>query len=266
MQVLRLAALVMGASLISTGSNAQSQPESYKDPQALAVLTRMVSALGGAGARSRITDSLTTGTITIFDPAGQQATSVIIKTRGVDEIRYERTKGTATTFYVVDKGLGWYTRRQQVFRIPYSQSHREIIIHLPLLSPISDPTKSDSRIQYSGISLLENSTVYKIAFIDESLENPVTRGKKEKDQVELLVDANTFLPLDLRLVFQQDSVNRGTDIEEYRLSEYRSIESVLVPCSITQLINGIRAAQIDISDVKFNTGIPESQFEAPIPE
>jgi hypothetical protein len=239
-----------------------AQSESPKDPQALAVLANMVSALGGPNLRSQIADSTTVGTTTTFSSAGQDTASLVIKTKGVDEIRYERTEGDVTDLYVVDKGQGWYTIGPKVLRIPYSQSYREVIFHLPLLSMISGLPGADSRIEYLGVSVSGKTSVDSVAFIDESLTNPVTGGKKDKDVVQIAVDAATFLPVAIQIALQQDSVNGGTEIEEYDFSDYRSIQGVLVPFSIVQIIGGMKAAQITISDIKFNTGIPESDFQA----
>jgi hypothetical protein len=72
---------------------------------------------------------------------------------------------------------------------------------------------------------------------------------------EFFLDTST-----LQLVMTRDMVPRGL-IRQVRYSDYKSLNGLVVPFSISQEIGGQKSWVVQISQMSFNTGLQDSDFE-----
>jgi hypothetical protein len=108
-------------------------------------------------------------------------------------------------------------------------------------------------LYYDGQTISENKQAEKVSMIA-----PDHRG------VTLYIDANSHLPL--RKTYTTRDPETGDRVEESEsFDNYRLIQGVQTPTRITRYKNDIMTAQRFISEVKYNTGIPESKFDLTLP-
>jgi len=104
-------------------------------------------------------------------------------------------------------------------------------------------------LYYDGRTMSEQKSADQVSLI-----MPDRRG------VTLFIDANTHLPLRKSYTVRDpETQDRVEEVETY--DNYRSIQGIQTPTTITRYKNNIMAAQRFISTVTYNTGVPESKFD-----
>jgi hypothetical protein len=104
-------------------------------------------------------------------------------------------------------------------------------------------------------------------------EGPATADRKPAEQVSILnaqnegvtlyINQDTFLPI--KKTFEwRDPKTRDRNDEGETYDNYRSVQGIMTPFSITRQSNGMTANQRFINDVKYNQNMPDSMFQATI--
>ena len=82
--------------------------------------------------------------------------------------------------------------------------------------------------------------------------------------VTLYIDANSHLPL--RKTYTTRDAETGDRVEEVEtFDNYRLIQGIQSPTTITRYKNNIMTGQRFISTVTYNSGIPDSKFDLNVP-
>jgi hypothetical protein len=104
-------------------------------------------------------------------------------------------------------------------------------------------------LYYDGRTMSEAKSADQVSLI-----TPDHRG------ITLYIDANTHLPLrKSHTVRDPETQERVEEVETY--DNYRPIQGIQTPTTITRYKNNIMAAQRFISTVNYNTGVPDSKFD-----
>jgi len=81
-----------------------------------------------------------------------------------------------------------------------------------------------------------------------------------KDEaVKLFLDLDTHLPLKKSYTWR-DTVDRQRDVEEEIYDNYKPVQGVMTPYSITRYYNGDMQSQRFINSVQFNQGLDPAMF------
>jgi hypothetical protein len=224
--------------------------------QARAVLDKMIEALGGQ-AYLNVQDMEQNGRVYGFDHNGEAADAgspFVRYWKWPDKDRVELLKhrdwilvyngndANETTYHGTHpmdaKALKGYLERR-------SYSLDQVI-----RGWLKDPAIA---LYYDGQTISENKQAEKVSMIA-----PDHRG------VTLYIDANSHLPL--RKTYTTRDPETGDRVEESEsFDNYRLIQGVQTPTRITRYKNDIMTAQRFISEVKYNTGIPDSKFDLTLP-
>ena len=104
-------------------------------------------------------------------------------------------------------------------------------------------------LYYDGRTMSENKSADQVSLI-----MPDRRG------ITFYIDANSHLPL--RKTYTTHDPETGERVEEVETYDnYRAIQGVQTPTTITRYKNSIMTAQRFISTINYNTGVPDSKFD-----
>jgi hypothetical protein len=95
---------------------------------------------------------------------------------------------------------------------------------------------------------------------EQKSADQVTLIMPDRRGITLYIDANTHLPLRKSYTTRDpETQERVEEVETY--DNYRAIQGIQTPTTITRYKNNIMAAQRFITTVSYNTGIPDSKFD-----
>ena len=87
----------------------------------------------------------------------------------------------------------------------------------------------------------------------------------DKDQsVTLYIDLDTHLPVKKSYAWR-DPADRQRDTEDEIFDNYRPVQGIMTPFSITRFYNGDMSNQRFLNEVKYNQGVQDSMFAVSLP-
>jgi hypothetical protein len=92
----------------------------------------------------------------------------------------------------------------------------------------------------------------------------VTIMDKNDRAVTLFIDSSSHLPIKKRFTWR-DPTDKQRNIEEEVWDNYRPVQGMMAPFSITRFYNGDMSNQRFLTSVKFNQPLDESIFQASVP-
>jgi hypothetical protein len=220
--------------------------------QARAVLDKMIAALGGP-AYLNIQDMEQNGRVYGFDHNGDAADA------GAPFVRYWKWPDKDRLELLKHRDWILVYNGNDANEITYHGPHpmdakalkgylerRSYSLEYVIREWLKDPTVA---LYYDGQTISESKQTEKISIIG-----------REHRGVTLFIDANSFLPL--RKTYTTRDPETGDRVEEAEsFDNYRLLQGVQTPTRITRYKNDIMTAQRFISDVKYNTGVPDSKFD-----
>jgi hypothetical protein len=233
------------------------------DPQALVVAQAAFAAMGGTQAVTGYSDSLSSGTATIYFSGGSVSCPITTKSKGLRETRVELQKSTGTIIRIVNQGQGAIVRPDGSVKTLYSNNtFYEHVEHIPLLSVLAAYAGGSVNLLYKGVAQVQGQSedVVEIDFIPNLANGSLYASMSSTlffvNQTTKLVDKiqrSTFYEGD-----QNDTVN-----EEAYFSDYRSVNGMIVPFHQTVFADGQLETDLTFSTVTLNVGLPDSDFALP---
>ncbi|HTF24738.1 MAG TPA: hypothetical protein VK937_12605 [Candidatus Limnocylindria bacterium] len=240
----------------------QSTPTPQRDPQALVILQRCLSAGGGAQAFSTIQDFLASGTIT-YHWAGQDVVgTVTAQGKGLTEFRLDSVLPEGTrSFKVVGTAGSITTEDRKISALPYSGLMTAPNLTFPGARVASALNNSAIALQFLGLVPFESAQAYQIRVsppLDSSLTPP--SGATQFGSFDIYVDPTTYQILEL-----SESIWVANSIQSLphaiRYSNYRPAGSVVAPYQISELVNGQETWSISLSSISLNNSLSDSIFK-----
>jgi hypothetical protein len=102
-----------------------------------------------------------------------------------------------------------------------------------------------------------------LAIVDGKPTDQVTLLNHQNDGVTLYLDQNTHLPVKTSYTWR-DPEDKQRNTEEEIYDNYRQVEGIMTPFSITRTFNGETSHQRFINNVRFNLPLPEATFDATV--
>ncbi len=102
-----------------------------------------------------------------------------------------------------------------------------------------------------------------LAIVDAKPVDQVTLLNNQNDAVSVYLDQNTHLPLKTSFTWR-DPADRQKNTEEEIYDNYRLVQGIMTPHSITRNFNGEMSHQRFINVAKYNLPLPETMFEATV--
>ena len=253
--------LVISFSLFSISLTAQqtnngSAPSVVsKDPQAVAVLNKVLSLAGGIQAVGAVSDYTATGSVTYHSTQEDVTGTVTLRGYGPSAFRMDSNlpSGVRTEAVSDSSTIRSETGLSRNYNAPLIPS-RISLPTLPLPIALTSPGLS---LTYKGLANVDGKPSH-----DIEIQHNLPTSVKDPDgyyrtfhTVEYFIDASTF-----QILMTKDVVGKGA-VRQISYSSYRSINGILVPFSISEQLDGIQDWQIMIDQISFNSGLQDSDFQ-----
>jgi hypothetical protein len=225
-----------------------------RDSQALSVVSQSLSSMGASG----IQDSVSTGTITLWD--GTSGT-ITMKTRGVGVSRSDLSIGSNQITTVTNNGAGYVLQGGTKSNLPIWVAKYSRAQHIPQLSRMAEYAQPNTNVTYVGLETVAGASAHHIRI--SSLPTDDTPADLEDliSEFHVFVDASTMLPVKtLSFDLSPQAMQNREPIETY-YSDYRQVGGILVPFHMTRYLKGQKQADIVFSSVQLNMGLAMSDFQ-----
>ncbi|MBZ5721801.1 MAG: hypothetical protein LAO03_15590 [Acidobacteriia bacterium] len=93
----------------------------------------------------------------------------------------------------------------------------------------------------------------------------VTLMNKRNEGVTLFIDGSTHLPVKKTFTWR-DPTDKQRNVEDEVYDNYRPVQGVMTPFSVTRFYNGEMSNQRFLTAVSYNRGVSPSLFEASLPD
>ena len=102
-----------------------------------------------------------------------------------------------------------------------------------------------------------------LAIVGAKPTDQVTLLNSQNDSVSVYLDQNTHLPLKTSFTWR-DPEDKQKNVEEEIFDNYRLVQGVMTPHSITRTFNGETSHQRFINTVRYDVPLPPSTFDASV--
>jgi len=255
---------ILCAPLVGQQTLPTSTPQAQRDPQALSVVTQALNAAGGQAALGGIQDVAGSGTITYYWAGDQVQGNVTVKGRGVAQFRLDATLPTGIRSIKANNGAGSVSEPDGTTTpIPFYQAvNMGSSFAFPvgkLLAALQDPS---TNITYGGLLTRGGSQVYDIRIAGLQAPAPIASASPTRlPMEEFFIDSTAFHIVSiLSRAYAKDGSLR-TRPAEIQFSDYRTVKGILVPFSVTNLIDGQCTFTIQLAQVTLNNNLSDSDFQ-----
>jgi hypothetical protein len=251
---------IVSISLVLSAQEASTHPK--RDAQAVEILTRTVNAAGGHQVLAAVHDMTESGKITFYwgkDVKGP----VTIRALGGNHFRMEADLPEGKSTWIVKDGVG--SKKDGDKTKPIS---RENAINLGNLTyPIGHVTAaladSATEVSFIGIEKREGRSVYRLRV--KGKLGLAGDGSPVSVVKDLIVDALTFdvLSVDDRPFQTYKPGGRPSDTapREIDFADFRTVNGVQIPFSISTKLQGQQALSIHLDEVTFNNNLSVGDFQ-----
>ena len=232
-----------------------------RDRQSLEILARVVQANGGSQAFANVRDITERGEIT-FDWGDHVSGPLTIQILG-GSFRLEADLPDDKRVWVARNGTGSETKNHKSITMTQQEAVNLGNLTFPLAHVVSALLDPAAQVAFVGIEKMEGRSVYRLEVKGQlGLATKEQCGPVSKD---LLIDALTFSivgledhPHPTNRVPNAKSID--TTPREVAFSDFRTVNGLLVPFSITTKVHGQEMFQIHLSEVLFNSTIDDAKF------
>jgi hypothetical protein len=237
-----------------------------QDPQAIIVLNQTLALSGGLSAFNAVTDYQAFGNVTYHWNPEEQG-PVTIQGLGLGDIRTDASLPSGMqsesihdgqTSWKSTKGILWqYPSLHPVpssDAMPYQPPLFPSCLVLPQMQIATALTNPWYSISYKGVSQIDGQSVHQVEVRLALPEQTQPDNMTEYLTVTLFIDTLT-----LQLIMTQDIMPNHI-VHQTRYSDYRLVNGVLVPFSISEQLGSQKTRNIQLSQISFNTGLQSTAF------
>jgi hypothetical protein len=238
---------------------AQTQTSSQapvQDPQAVAILTQVLTAAGGQPRLSTIQDFTASGNIT-YDQPRNVGGNVTVRGTNLEQFRLDATLPTGIRSQAITDGqITLKTEDGTVSHLHFQAplGPERTILPCLFLSPVLN--SGGFSLSYKGIAQIDGGSVHEIEVqeVMPALVDP-SGAFREYHTIDFFIDTSTF-----RVLMMQDTVPQHL-LRQIRFSDYRNVGGILVPFSISEQSGGLPTWTIQLNQISFNSGLQDSDFQ-----
>lgn len=230
-----------------------------KDPQGLAVVQQALLASNAASVR----DLTASGTITYYWGSSEVQGSAQVVALGADKFRIDALIPGGMRSWWVGGGSGQLRDTNgKINRIPYDNALNLGALTFPLLRLSSLAQNTGLALKYLGKQTVDNADQLHLA-----IEGSTEKKQKSDAFSQELQNADFFIDSSssrvVRIEDQTHPVGRPDLNLPHALvySDYRKVNGVDVPFSISEYIGKARTWTLQLSQVSFNSGVSDSDFQ-----
>lgn len=240
-----------------------SQTAPQKDPQALAVLLQ-VAAVTGWNSLNLPRDAVATGRGIRYKAGAPETVELSLKARGPYQYRAEIQTG-ATVVSTVVNGLDAATFGPNGSRFISPESAVSIRPWaLPFFTDITALGDPAVTLRYLGPEELEGITTHKVEIARQfGSSEPLAGSRARAGKFMVWVSTSTGLPVQIGYPLMASDHPKASITAIRRFSDYRSVLGIAVPFQQEELVQGTPRYSLQLTNVSFNVGLSDSDFQLP---
>ncbi len=259
---LLVVASISCVSLVGRQIPTTTQPSVQRDQQALTILSQVLSAAGGQTAVAAIQDYAATGNVTYSWGDGVQG-SVTVKGRGLHQFRVDATLADGVHSWVVNTVTTFQKNPDgSTSPLPSQNTIKPATVIFPLLHILTAMQDTSFSITNGGLVTRNGQQLYDILVqkIFPTASDPIGALSK-------MTKSHIFIdPKALTVQIIEDTAYRkdggpGEYLHDIQFSNYQTASGMLIPFSITEFVAGQQTMTLQLSQIKFNTGLTDTDFE-----
>jgi hypothetical protein len=245
--------------------NASQPAVATKDPAALAIAQRSMTAMSSMAGIAGYRDSVMTGTLTLSGDKSKSF-SVVIKSLGTKEVRVELTNAEGTRVRTLQDGQAFIQYPNgKTRKMLMNNTLPERVSHLPIFSLLSETADPTLIIENVGSAkTADGGTADVIALRPIPVAGMTLRDLDATTTKTLFyIDRSSGLvtKIEYALFAETDPID-STKVETF-LSDFRLIDGVQVPFHQVTYQDGKLIQDLQFDSAKFNVGLAESEFALP---
>jgi hypothetical protein len=260
-------ALILLSSIFAFAANSGGQATTTqapvsKDTQAVSVLTQALNAAGGLSAIGAIQDFTATGNITYYWDQPVQGT-VTVRGRGLHEFRLDATLADGVHSWFVNSSTSFQENPDgSTLPLPSQNIVKPANLTFPLLHLVMAIQDAAVTVSYGGLVTHDGQQVHDILIqrtFPQSSDPLGALGRITKAHIFIDPNALTIQSI-LDTAYRRD-LGPGEFSHEMQFSNYQAVNGVFVPMSVTEFISNQQTETIQLTQINFNTGLADSDFE-----
>jgi hypothetical protein len=234
-----------------------SVPSATKDAQALDLVTQALAAAGGVRAITAIVDYTATGNITYPLVADHDVKGIVtVRGKGLGQFRLDTNLPFGQRSEATDGLTTIKTENGSIHQLDTQAPLAAARLALPYLELKAALTSRGLTLEYKGIVDVDGHHAHDIQV------QHIAPGAPDRFRVvswhlttDYFIDASTF-----QIVMMQDVTPKRV-IRQVRYSDFRVSNGLLIPFVINVRINGQETWVIDLTEITFNSGLQDSDFQ-----
>ncbi len=228
-----------------------------KDPQAVSAVNQALNDSGGATAIMAISDFTATGNVTYYSgPEPTLQGSVTIRGKGLGQLRIDTDLPTGTRSESIDGQTTVKYEDGSSEQLHGQSPFYPVRMILPFLHLRPAPGSAGYNLTNKDIVTIDGNPAYDIE-VQRAI--PIAKDPNKSAAkfltIEYFIDVATS-----RVVMMQDVVLKGLP-RQIRYADYRAVNGLLVPFSITETIQGQTIRKFQLNQINFNAGLQDSDFQ-----
>lgn len=253
--------LYVSAFVHAQQSSTSSPPK--RDQQAISILSQCLRAAGGVQAVGAIQDFTASGSIT-YNWAGESVNgSVTLKGRGKGQFRLDADLPNGRLSWAVNNGDGFYKELDETTRhIFYPNAVNFGSLTLPYVDIAVSLNDQSASLSYVGVNTQDNRKTYDIGIqqVLPSDRDPTgILGKLTRR--DFFIDMQTFQIVRVSDMVHPEKITTIDIPHEIEFSDYRPVNGVVLPFSISEKTDGQHTYTIQVSQMSFNSGLQDADFQ-----
>jgi hypothetical protein len=258
MRVVRFILLCVLIAAFLFPSAAQQPPSPatlpQRDPQALALLSQSLMAMGPLASPNRMT--IAQGTITY--PNGDQK-PITMKTSGTNRLRHDVGSGEFT-FISTSLG-GFLILKGAKHNLQFWVTQYKRPEHLPALSLMSDYENPLLQVKYLGLEPVNGSLAHHIRLSMLPADNTPPEIEDLLSEFHVYIDQASLLVVRTRSFnFSPEAIQNRSPVDTF-YSDYRTQDGAQVPWHLVRYVDTQKDSEIAFTSISLNAAVPDSDFQ-----
>jgi hypothetical protein len=215
--------------------------------------------LASTGWASPPGDAIASGTVSRYRDGTSETVPFVFKAKGLTsyKVAIQDSEGTTTVSDGISAALTSTQRGTQAL-----QPHSAILNRpwtLPFYSELAASIQTSAGLRYNGSEDIAGQTAHRIEIIPPITASPFGRGRS----ITVWVSLASGLLVQVEYPRAADDNPSAVRMRTRRFSEYRSVCGVAVPTYQEEWANGVKLFTVQLSDVRCNVGLSDSEFVVP---
>jgi len=262
---LAIALVLFFATAQRTASQELAAASPQRDPQALGIIVSALNAMGGASVLAGIQDIRGSGTVTYNWAGSQVQAAVIVKGRGLSQFRLDATLPDGIYSWGVSNGQRFRKNADGTISAPpYGTRPCFENTPLPFVQLLAAMQDSSNSVSYIGLESRNGNTVNHIRITSAGSASSTTSTAtlaNKTGTIDIFIDNTTNLIQSVLTIAYSADFPGQTYPREIQYSNHQVLNGVVVPLSIVELIDGEQTLAMQLSQVSFNIGLSDNDFQ-----